>query len=148
MREAARQREQVLRRRAGERVDRLVVVADCAELVARAEPAVEERLLEQVHVLVLVDREGAVALAEGAERPVVLVVEVDREGQEVLEVDEAVGRLPPLVLPEDPGHQVGRDRRVVVVQCGPVGLRREPAVLGPLHLGREVARRPEAVRAG
>jgi hypothetical protein len=48
VREALRQAEQVLRRRAGERVDRLVVVADRAELVARAEPAVEQRLLQRL----------------------------------------------------------------------------------------------------
>ena len=76
MREPLRHREQVLRRSAGERVDRLVVVADDAELVARAEPELEQRLLEQVHVLVLVDGERAEALAERiAERDVVLRVQ-------------------------------------------------------------------------
>ena len=53
--------EQVARRRAGEAVDRLVVVAHDAEVVAPAEPAVEQRLLQQVDVLVLVDGEGLVA---------------------------------------------------------------------------------------
>ena len=49
---------------AGERVDRLVVVADDAEVVAVAEPEVEQRLLQQVHVLVLVDGERAVLRTE------------------------------------------------------------------------------------
>ena len=44
------QRKQVLRRRARERVDRLVVVADGAELVARPEPPVEQLLLQEVDV--------------------------------------------------------------------------------------------------
>src|SRR5207244_2155865 len=61
--EASRQREQPLRARTREAVDRLVVVADRAELVPLAEPEIEQRLLEEVHVLVLVDGEGAPALA-------------------------------------------------------------------------------------
>src|SRR6185295_3332919 len=51
VREAPRHVEQVLRAGARERVDRLVVVADDAEVVAFAEPEVEQRLLEQVDVL-------------------------------------------------------------------------------------------------
>ena len=92
----------MLGRGAGERVDRLVVVADDAELVARAEPQLEQRLLEQVHVLVLVDGERAEALANEAERDLVVRVEPDRELEQILEVDVAGGRLALLVL---------RDRR-------------------------------------
>ena len=67
VRESLGHGEQVLGPGAGERVDRLVVVADDAEVVAVAEPEVEERLLEEVDVLVLVDGERAV-LARGTSR--------------------------------------------------------------------------------
>ena len=103
MRETSRHREQVLRARAREGVDRLVVVADGAQLVALAEPAVEERLLEQVHVLVLVDGEGPVALANLRQRALVRVEEPDRELDQVLEVDIALVDLAPLVLAVDAG---------------------------------------------
>ena len=55
---------QVVRRRAGERVDRLVLVADDAQVVAVAEPELEEALLERVRVLVLVDAEPALPGAD------------------------------------------------------------------------------------
>jgi len=55
--------------RAGEAVDRLVVVADGAQLVRGTEPALEQRLLEKVDVLVLVDCERAVAVAETSSAP-------------------------------------------------------------------------------
>jgi len=45
MREAPWQAEQVAGGRARERIDRLIVVTDGAELVALAKPAVEQRLL-------------------------------------------------------------------------------------------------------
>ena len=44
--------------RTDERVDRLVVVSNGAEVIALAEPTVKQRLLEQVDVLILVHREG------------------------------------------------------------------------------------------
>ena len=77
-----------------------------------------------------------------------LVVLVQAHGQleQVLEVDRARALLAPLVLAEDSRHQVLRDRRLVAVEPVAVGLRRQPRVLGPLDLGREVARGPEAVR--
>ena len=146
MREPLRHREEVLRRRAGERVDRLVVVADDAELVARAEPELEQRLLEQVHVLVLVDGERAEAVAKHPESDVVFRVHADRELEQILEVDVPRGRLALLVLPVDPAHQVRRDRRLVAAELREVAVRRDPAVLGPLDLGREVAGGTELVR--
>ena len=69
VREPVRHPEQVLRAGAGERVDRLVVVADDAEVVAVAEPEVEQRLLQEVDVLVLVDGERVVLRAERLARP-------------------------------------------------------------------------------
>ena len=56
--------EQMVGRGAGERVDRLVVVADDADVVAVAEPPVEQRRLQRVHVLVLVDRERVEPFAD------------------------------------------------------------------------------------
>ena len=145
LRVARGQPEQPLGRGAGEAVDRLVVVADRAELVAVAEPELEQRLLEQVHVLVLVDRERAEALAQGGQRPLVLLVHPHRLLEEILEVDQAGSLLSLLVLAEDTRHQVGRDRRLVRTEAAPVALRRQTPVLGPLDLGREIARGPEAV---
>ena len=86
------QREQVLGGGAGEAVDRLVVVADDAEVVAVAEPVLEQRLLEQVHVLVLVDGERAVAGAELGDRAARRSRRAHRELEQVLEVDLARGR--------------------------------------------------------
>ncbi len=140
--------QEVLRRRAGERVDRLVVVADDAQLVAAPEPALEERLLEQVDVLVLVDREGAIAVAERHRGLLVLVVEADRELKEILEVDPALPLLLRLVAAEDGDHQVGRDRRLVPVEPVEIGVWRQPSVLRPLDLAGEVAERPELERRG
>ena len=134
--------------RAGEGVDRLVVVADRAELVAVAEPALEQRLLQEVHVLVLVDRERAVAVADLLERARVRVEEPDRELDQVLEVDVALLDLAPLVVAVDAQHQVLRDRRLVVAERAQVVLGRDAPVLRPLDLGREVGRRPEAIRRG
>ena len=80
---------QVGRRGAGERVDRLVVVADHADVVAVAYPRVEERRLQRVHVLVLVDRERVEPRAEHLGGVGVLLEQVDREREHVLEVDPA-----------------------------------------------------------
>ena len=117
MREAPRQREQPPGARTGEPVDRLVVVADRAEVVPFSEPEVEQRLLEEVDVLVLVDGEGAPAVAHRRARVLVALEQAHRSLEQVLEVEQLVGRLPPLVLPEDAEHQVGRDRRLVITEA-------------------------------
>src|SRR5439155_6561120 len=121
-REALRQRQQVVGRRPGERVDRLVVVANRAELVAVAEPELEQGLLWQVDVLVLVDREGAVAIANLRERLGLVLEQLDREREQVLEVERARSLLAALVLAEDTCHQVVRDRGLVAVQAPTIGL--------------------------
>ncbi len=146
VREPPRRGEQVLGAGAGEGVDRLVVVADDAEVVAVAEPEVEQRLLQQVDVLVLVDGEGGVARAEAVDRRRVALVEAHGLLEQVLEVGQALLGLARLVGAVDPGHQVGRDRRLVPAQLAEVALGPDPAVLRPLDLGREVAGRPELVR--
>ena len=145
LREPLREREQPLRARAGEAVDRLVVVADRAQLVAPAEPEVEERLLQQVDVLVLVDRERAPALADECERRGVVLEQADRALEQVFEVEGAGLVLAALVLAEDAVREVGRDGRLVTLEPREVRLRRQAAVLRPLDLGGEVARRPELV---
>ncbi len=144
--DAALHGQQMLRGRAGEGVDRLVVVADDAELVAAAEPALEQRLLEQVDVLVLVDRERSVARAERVGRGRVLVVEPDRQLEQILEVDASLPLFLVLVAAEDADHQVGRDRRLVPVERLDVRVGRQAPVLRPLDLAGQVAERPELVR--
>ena len=123
--------EQPAGRGSREAVDRLVVVADDAEVVAVAEPELEERLLKQVHVLVLVDGERAVAVAEDSPHLGVALVEPDRELEQVLEVDLAPRLLPALVLLVDPRHQVLRDGRLVVAETSPVLARRRSAGSSP-----------------
>ncbi len=87
---------QVLRTGAGEGVDRLVGVADHAQVAPVAEPQPEQVLLEPVRVLVLVDAEPAVAPMDERERVRIGLVQLDRQGQHVLEVDPVrplLGRL-------------------------------------------------------
>ena len=146
VRETRRQPEQVSGGCPGERVDGLVVVADGAELVTIAEPALEERLLQEVDVLVFVHRERAEVLAHLGQRLGTLVEEADRELEHVLEVDVAAVGLLRLVATEDTEHQIGRDRWLVVAELGEIAGWSQPAVLRPLHLGREIPRRTELVR--
>jgi hypothetical protein len=143
---AGRHLLEVARRRPRERVDRLVIVADGAEVVSAAEPELEERLLQEVHVLVLVDRERAKARAEVVTRVVVGLEHPDRALEQILEIDPAERVLAPLVLAKRRRHQVDGERRTVAVECPCVRLGREPAVLRPLDLGREVAGGSKAVR--
>ena len=86
--EPARKVQQVARCGAGERVDGLVGVADDREVVALPQPGVEHTLLQRCDVLVFVDDETAVAVAELLrDRGVVL----DRGGgvqQQVVEVQQ------------------------------------------------------------
>ena len=146
VREARRHRQQVLRAGTRERVDRLIVVADDAELVAAAEPEIEQRLLEQVDVLVLVDGEGAPAVVNRRPHAVVPFEQPRRPLEQVLEVEQSLGGLAPLVLPEHPEREVGRDRRLVVTEPVVVRVGCEASVLRPLDLRREVAGGPEAER--
>ena len=92
----------MLRPRTREAVDRLVVVPDRAEVVARAQPELEQPLLEPVDVLVLVYRERSVPLAECRGRRLVVLVQGDRLREQILEVDQPGIGLAPLVLAVDP----------------------------------------------
>ena len=136
----------MLRSGAGERVDRLIVVTDDAEIVAVAEPVLEQALLQQVDVLILVDGERAVLRAEGRHDLLVVLEQTDRAFEQILEVEEAVGFLTTLVVDVDARHQVGGNRRIAVDGGVRVLLRPDAAVLRPLDLGGEVTGRPELVR--
>jgi hypothetical protein len=136
----------VLGRRVGERVDRLVVIAYHAELVAVAEPALEQTDLERVHVLELVDGERREARADLFDGLGVLVEQTQREREHVLEVEPAHRALARLVPVVDAVHEVRRDRRLVAVELGHVPRRRDHPVLRPLDLAGELAPRQELVR--
>src|SRR5699024_1584981 len=71
--------EQVLWRRPGEGVDRLSRVTDDADVAPPAEPEVEQALLEGVDVLVLVDDEMPVLVADRAGDVLSLLEDADGE---------------------------------------------------------------------
>src|SRR5262249_59423163 len=145
--------EQPPRRGTREPVDRLVVVADDAQVVAVAEPELEQRLLEQVHILVFVDGERTVPVAEHRTHALIVLVEPHGELEQVLEVDLAARLLAQLVLLVDARHQVLRDRRLGPAEPRAGLARPDSLVLGPLDLRGEVGcrpgleRRPGAARA-
>ena len=140
--------QQVLGRSAGERVDRLVVVAHDAEVVARPEPPIEQPRLEQVHVLVLVHGERVEPGADDLRGLRMLVEEPQGEAQHVLEVEAPHRALASLVPLVDPQHQLRGDRGLVGldIQLGEVPVRRDRPVLGPFDLAGELAAGEELVR--
>lgn len=127
---------------ARERVDRLGRVAHHTDLVATAEPQVEERRLQGRDVLVLVDDEPLVLAADLGGDPLVLGQHARSEEQDVLHVHPTLLALDVLV-----GGEEVADRGVVVALDGAVAPGRDLGVviggdvadLGPLDLGREVA---------
>src|SRR5439155_17938359 len=112
---------------------------------ALAEPAVEQALLQQVDVLVLVDRERPVARTNLRECMAVLLEQPDRLLEQVLEVDEPTLALLRLIKAKDTQHQVERDRRLMATKTVHVCLGREAPVLRPLDLGGEIPGRTELV---
>src|SRR5205085_9362559 len=100
----------------------------------------------KVDVLILVDREGAKALAHCGERMRILVEHPNRSLDQILEVVVAALRLAALVLAEHARHQIRRDRRRVLAELPTIALRRQAPVLRPLHLSREITGRTESVR--
>ena len=138
----SREPKQVIGGGAGEAEDRLIVVADDADVVARAEPQVQQRLLQRVHVLVLVDGEGLearphdggglrVTRRTGAPRP-----------EQVLEVDRARSLLAPLVARRRRAPSARRGSADCAARCrGLAGSAagRGEAVLRPLDLAGELA---------
>ena len=147
-RESTREVQQVLGRRPRERVDRLVVVAHHAEVVAVAEPPVEQSRLQRIHVLELVHGEGGEPRSDGVGRIGMVVEESEGESEHVLEVQAPHRALPALVSLVDPEHQLRGDRRLVVAQLCQVAGGLDHPVLGPLDLAREFASREEPVRRG
>src|SRR5690606_3669114 len=89
------------RRRAGEGVDRLRDVANDADLAPVPDPQVEEALLERGDVLVLVDDEVAVLLADLGRDVLTLAEDADHEQEDVLEVDDPPFGLDVLVDAEE-----------------------------------------------
>ena len=139
---ALRELAQVGRVGAGERVDRLRRVADDADLVAAAEPEVEEGRLERRDVLELVDDEPLVLAAHLRGDPLVVGEHPGGQQQDVLHVHAGLGALDLLVAAEQPADGLGVD-----AVDGAAGAQRDLGVvvgadvadLGPLDLGRDVA---------
>ena len=140
---------------ARERVDRLGRVADDAELVAAAEPQVEERRLERRDVLELVDDEPLVLAADLGGDALVVGQHPGSQQQDVLHVHAGLGALDLLVAAEQPADGLGVD-----AVDGAAGAQRDLGVvvgadvadLGPLDLGRHVAQGrlvgPDALAGG
>ena len=150
-RPAGLERGEEVRRRARERVDRLVLVAHDAQVAPIADPQLEEPLLERVCVLVLVDAEPRLPGPHDRRRLAVRFEQVDRLDEQVVEVDPAGPRLRALIAVVDPHEQVGRDRRRAartVDRRALVVPRPDPVRLRPLDLVRQVLRRREAVVPG
>ena len=127
---------------ARERVDRLVVVADDAELIAAVEPPVEQGLLQRVHVLVLVDRERVEPLVHETSGLGLVVEQRHQHQQHVLEVHASLA-LGALVRRERSLHQVRGQRWRVVRSLDGLqvpGRVHEP-VLRPFDLAGELASR-------
>ena len=141
--EDAREVEQVGRAGAGERVDRLVGVADHGEVVAPAEPGPQQAVLGRGDVLELVDHEAAVALVELVGHLRVLLERRGRVEQQVVEVELLGAVLERLVGLVDLRDLLDRARDVA---GGPAGrlrvvVRGHERGLGPLDLAGEVAQR-------
>ena len=146
---ARREADQVVAGRPCERVDRLVLVADDREVLAPAEPRLEQRRLERVGVLELVDGEPAISVADLCRDRVIALDQPDGPFEHVLEIDPAGTRLGRFVAAEQAGHQIRRQRRVTVLgeRPGLVLSGADPACLGPLDLGGEVADREVSIAA-
>ena len=123
------------------RVDRLVLVADRADVPVLAAEELEEAVLRVVRVLVLVDEDVAERLAPALERLGETLEDLHREHEQVVEVDGVRGveaALVQLVRLRDRLIPERRDARRVL-------LRRDELVLRARDLRVDAARR-EALR--
>ena len=124
----ARQAAEVLDIGAAPAVDRLVVVTDRRERRARAGELLEQTVLAGVGVLVLVDEQVAQAVLPFIEHFRVLVEQLDRQRDEVVEIDRLIrlerrrvagvserGEFLGLILDVLQGD-IGRDERVLPVR--------------------------------
>ena len=120
------------------RVDRLVVVADDAQVVVARRERPDPQVLGPVRVLVLVDVEVAPALLVAGEHGRRLLEQAHRLEQDVVEVERAHRPQPALVDPGEPG-----DLPFVMIE-GAVrqGVGVEHLVLGPADRAED-GRRPE-----
>ena len=135
--------EQVLRRGTRKGVDGLAGVADDAELVAAAEPQFQQPLLQRRNVLVFVDDEVAVLLADGGGDLRVLLQDAHGDQQHVLEVDHVPVRLDVLIGLEDAGDggQVKAARGAAALGFFQVVGRGQHRHLGPFDFGGQIADR-------
>ncbi len=134
--------EQERRGGAGEGVDRLRRVAHDADLVAVAQPEVEQALLQRTDVLVLVDHEVPVLAAHRLGCVPAVGEDPDGEQEDVLHVDDAAAALRVLVGAVELSHSgrvearrrnpAGGDRSLRVLR------RRDLADLGPFDLRGQV----------
>ena len=151
---ARREPGQELARRAGERVDGLVFVADDAQVAAIARPQLQQALLHRVRVLVFVHAEPALPGVDGRGGLRVGLEDVDGPGQQVVEVHPPGPGLGALVAGEDADEQVERDRwlarrrRRAPGHGRGIGRRGQAPALGPFDLVGQVLRRREPVVAG
>jgi hypothetical protein len=138
---------QVVRRGTGERVDHLVRVPDHAQLVAVAEPGVEQQLLQRVHVLVLVDHEVPERVAHLVGRAAVLEHDGGGQLEHRLEVDQVPLAPQPFVAVVDERHGLRSGRGRAARRRGGAGvfLRPDLGRLGPLDLAGRVGQ-PRAVQ--
>ena len=113
---------QVGRVGAREGVDRLGRVTDDAELVAAAEPQVQQRRLERRDVLELVDDEPFVLAADLGGDALVVGEQPGSQQQDVLHVHAGLGALDLLVAAEQPADGLGVDPF-----DGPAGAQRDLA---------------------
>ena len=137
---------QVGRGGAGEGVDHLVRVADHAQVVAVAEPRLEQQLLQRVHILELVHDEVPEDVAYLVGRGP--AVDQDGGGQleHGLEVDQVPFPSQLLVGGVDRGQVLGpgRGRTARGRRGGRVSVRADLDDLGPLDLGRGVGEHPRS----
>ena len=94
--------------------------------------------MEQVDVLVLVDGDRSTLRAELLDGIGRVLVEAHEPFQDILEVDPARSLFALLVAAVDAKHHIRWKRGLVAVETAEVVGRRDPAVLGPLDLGREL----------
>jgi hypothetical protein len=138
----AREVSEVRRVGAGEGVDGLGGVAHDADLVAAAEPQVEQCGLDRRDVLELVDDEPLVLRADLGGDALLLGEHPGGEEEDVLHVHPRLGALHLLVPGEEPADGLvveARDRSAVPAGEPGVVVRADVADLGPLDLGREIA---------
>ena len=107
----ARKIQQVTAGRAGKRVNRLGGIAHHANIVAAAQPHIQQTLLQRGHVLVLVHHKMAVLVSDGRRELLVLLQHGDGQQQHVLKVDEVTLILQILIRLENTLHILRGNRR-------------------------------------